>query len=353
MNTKKTRLFVFLMTLVMAVSAITFLGIAASASANLPSFSSDASCEIIARSNIPVYRYSNLSTRGTSSPAKSYNASISAGDVCYIYQWTPEYILISYPTSSGYRVGYVSTVSLLGTRYADEYVVSKGKVTTYRTPGGSSYGYTEANDGIWKLREEGSSTIIVYTARSGNRAYKVAAVPTNLYNSTIRGISSAPTKMTGSSFAWPVQNFNVSQSFNRNTGGSRPFHSGMDLVSSNRAISAAGDGRIIYRGYSSGNGNHVVIEHTLNGKTFRTLYSHLADFTGCPEVGQWVTKGTRIGTMGTTGNSTGVHLHFAVYYGTSVNPYGYVDVSNSTIQRSSYGTFINPQYLIDNQKLPG
>ncbi len=69
---------------------------------------SAASEKYVATAKINVYRYSSCRTRGTCSPAKSYNASISAGDDCYIYKVTSSYVQVNYPTSSGRRTGYIT-----------------------------------------------------------------------------------------------------------------------------------------------------------------------------------------------------------------------------------------------------
>lgn len=74
------------------------------------------------------------------------------------------------------------------------------------------------------------------------------------------------------------------------------------------------------RGWSSGYGNHIVIDH---GNGYRTLYAHLNSMFVSP--GENVTKGQQLGTVGNTGNSTGPHLHFEVLYqGIRRNPYSYL-----------------------------
>ncbi len=60
-----------------------------------------------------------------------------------------------------------------------------------------------------------------------------------------------------------------------------------------------------------GFGKHIVVEHTIEGKPVCTLYCHLNGFK--VKVGQKVKRGQLIGYMGTTGASTGVHLHFGVF----------------------------------------
>lgn len=105
----------------------------------------------------------------------------------------------------------------------------------------------------------------------------------------------------------------------------RELHPGIDIGASTRGVSgdsivAAGSGKVIYAGYRGGYGNTVIIDHG-NGVT--TLYAHQSSI----KVG-WgasVSRGQRIGSMGSTGNSTGAHLHFEVRVnGTPKSPMGYL-----------------------------
>jgi murein DD-endopeptidase MepM/ murein hydrolase activator NlpD len=86
-------------------------------------------------------------------------------------------------------------------------------------------------------------------------------------------------------------------------------HQGIDFpVPYGTTVAAAGVGTTIYAGYNSGGyGNLVVIQHRLG---FTSWYAHLASITTW--VGEQVVGGTRIGYVGSTGNSTGPHLHFEV-----------------------------------------
>jgi len=81
---------------------------------------------------------------------------------------------------------------------------------------------------------------------------------------------------------------------------------------------------VILAKYYGGFGNCVIIEHgTSNGKTISTLYAHLTSYS--VKIGDKVKLGEQIGKVGTTGRSTGMHLHFTVYSnGTAVNPLNYV-----------------------------
>lgn len=96
-------------------------------------------------------------------------------------------------------------------------------------------------------------------------------------------------------------------------------HKGVDFrAPTGTPIPAAGSGRVIARGYNRGHGNFVKIRH--NG-TFETLYAHMSKFAKGVNVGTVVRQGQIIGYSGSTGMSTGPHLHYEVIKnGVHVNP---------------------------------
>lgn len=119
--------------------------------------------------------------------------------------------------------------------------------------------------------------------------------------------------------AWPVPGyFNVTSPFGYRIHPIfrvRKLHTGID-IGKNRGdpinsapIAAAGDGTVIHAGYRSGYGNTVMIDH---GDGVVTLYAHQQSGGITVRVGQTVSKSDRIGTVGSTGFSTGPHLHFEV-----------------------------------------
>lgn len=109
------------------------------------------------------------------------------------------------------------------------------------------------------------------------------------------------------------------------------FHSGIDLVAnpsnSNAEIVAFADGVVTgvrKTGEQYGNGCYVRVKHS-NG--WQTLYYHLKSNSIVVNVGDNVKEGQKLGIIGTTGISTGIHLHFQIDKGsssTSVNPYDYL-----------------------------
>lgn len=103
--------------------------------------------------------------------------------------------------------------------------------------------------------------------------------------------------------------------------GTRKLHGGID-IGGGGPIVAARSGRVTFAGYSSSWGNYVRIDH---GDGFATLYAHMQSDLRV-SAGQSVSAGQRLGTMGTTGLSTGVHLHFELYQnGRKINPRTYVN----------------------------
>ncbi|MBU9712344.1 M23 family metallopeptidase [Evansella tamaricis] len=99
------------------------------------------------------------------------------------------------------------------------------------------------------------------------------------------------------------------------------FHSGIDIAAPlNTPIYAGADGTVIHAGSNGGYGLTVMIKHS---GTYETLYAHLNHID--VEVGDKVTKGDQIGGMGTTGRSTGVHLHYEIKRnGELIDPYTYI-----------------------------
>ncbi|HIY39190.1 MAG TPA: peptidoglycan DD-metalloendopeptidase family protein [Candidatus Agathobaculum merdigallinarum] len=102
--------------------------------------------------------------------------------------------------------------------------------------------------------------------------------------------------------------------------GTVKFHAGEDIPAGYGAeILAAASGTVVTAGWVSGYGNYTVIDH---GGGLMTAYGHQSSFA--VSVGDVVTQGQVIGYVGSTGNSTGPHLHFEVYVnGATVDPKSY------------------------------
>ena len=113
------------------------------------------------------------------------------------------------------------------------------------------------------------------------------------------------------------------------------IHSGIDLSGYDYTIYAISDGKVAYTGYNGSMGNYIVIDHNINGENYSSVYMHL-DWGGIyVSEGQIVNKDTVIARMGTTGSSTGTHLHLSLYVGLYlrggylVNPRDYINFPSS------------------------
>ncbi|HEY6054763.1 MAG TPA: M23 family metallopeptidase, partial [Gaiellaceae bacterium] len=99
------------------------------------------------------------------------------------------------------------------------------------------------------------------------------------------------------------------------------MHEGIDIaVPSGTPVHAAAGGTVIYAGWESGYGNFVVLDH---GGGIATAYGH--NTSVAVAVGQQVSQGQVIAYSGSTGHSTGPHVHFEVRVnGNAVDPLGYL-----------------------------
>lgn len=122
-------------------------------------------------------------------------------------------------------------------------------------------------------------------------------------------------------YRWPVSNFTITTYFGRR-GVFQRFHTGIDLAApAGTPIYAARAGQVDTAGWSRfGYGLHVILDH---GAAQETLYGHMSRIAVRP--GQWVARGDLLGYVGSTGWSTGPHLHFEVRVGGAArNPMAYL-----------------------------
>ena len=136
----------------------------------------------------------------------------------------------------------------------------------------------------------------------------------------------------GNAFRWPTYNRYITSYFGYRTHpvyGTTKFHSGIDIGAGyGDTIMASCSGTVIYvtepyEGCNKGGtgyGNYCIIDH---GNGYSTLYGHARDIY--VSEGQWVEAGQSIGEVGSTGTSTGAHLHFEVrIWGETQNPLDYL-----------------------------
>ena len=125
----------------------------------------------------------------------------------------------------------------------------------------------------------------------------------------------APARAASSGFIWPFYG-NISTYFSS-------YHRGIDIDgfgAYGATIGAAADGQVVLAAYQDwGYGYHVIVQHS-DGS--RTLYAHLSDIW--VSQGEYVSQGEGVGALGSTGYSTGPHLHFEIHIGGPVDPLAYL-----------------------------
>ena len=132
-----------------------------------------------------------------------------------------------------------------------------------------------------------------------------------------RGIDTGPTSVSGAGLIWPVRG-TVTSEYGYRWG---RLHAGIDIGAPNGTpIRAAKAGEVITAGSMGGYGNCVIIDH---GGSFTTLYAHMSRIATSD--GASVAQGQLIGYVGSTGHSTGNHLHFETRVsGSPQNPRRYL-----------------------------
>ena len=132
------------------------------------------------------------------------------------------------------------------------------------------------------------------------------------------------TNLGSGTLGWPVPSTRrISSGYGyRNIFGYQEFHMGIDIPAPlGTPIASADEGTVIFSGYSGSYGNLMKVQHSSGVVTY---YAHLSSFVA--STGQKVAKGQTIAKMGSTGNSTGSHLHFEVRInGSHTNPLNYVN----------------------------
>ncbi|MGH3849522.1 MAG: murein hydrolase activator EnvC family protein, partial [Pseudonocardiaceae bacterium] len=140
---------------------------------------------------------------------------------------------------------------------------------------------------------------------------------TALIRSRAQAASGGPTKVSGAGFSMPASG-TITSRFGVRWG---RLHAGIDVASAfGTPVKAAKAGRVILAGSNGGYGNCVIIDH---GGGFTSLYGHMSKLRVTD--GAVVKAGQQIGDMGSTGASTGNHLHFEIRVGgTAQNPQRYL-----------------------------
>ena len=162
-----------------------------------------------------------------------------------------------------------------------------------------------------------------YAALSKEEAERIAALNRQNNNKGSNSNSSGSTNTGGWLYPLPYQ-CQVTDSYGYRIHpltGKYSWHNGVDFgAGAGTSILATKSGTVTTAAYSSAWGYYVVINH---GDGYSSLYAHQPSLS--VSVGDYVTQGQTIGTVGSTGYSTGPHLHFTIYYnGADVNPFNYI-----------------------------
>jgi murein DD-endopeptidase MepM/ murein hydrolase activator NlpD len=176
------------------------------------------------------------------------------------------------------------------------------------TDGISDQQYSQSLDQLLALRSSAMSGEIMHGLDFSNRFPSGFGGPVN--------VAYAPS-------IWPVQGI-VTSSFGARMDpfkGEGAFHTGIDIATNKGdAVRAPADGTVIKAGMGTGYGREVVVDH---GHGMQTLYAHLSGFAVV--AGQDVRRGDILGYVGSSGHSTGPHLHYEVrIHDTPVNPSKYL-----------------------------
>lgn len=306
------------------------------------------------------YTNSNLTTRGSITYGKSSTAYIdNKKDKLYLCDVGKNskgtyWAKVSYPVGSKRAYAYIPLSAVTDNNGSHAKSISTGKFyCSYRkgVSASSSY-YVAKGDAVYLIAASGNNYQIIYPISGGK--WRIGWCSKTDYNKYCSSNSNGSANATYSfNPAWPCKNANYISTLYRyynsgnpkNHGGRSSKYNSIDIAgSSGDTIYAVEKGTVVEKGYQSGGfGNYVVIKHQ-NG--LYSLYAHLKS----PAI---VSKGTQvsrkqvIGYMGTTGASTGNHLHFELYnpnnYSTVINPWTtyYQGKMSVTIGGNSYKANIN------------
>jgi murein DD-endopeptidase MepM/ murein hydrolase activator NlpD len=318
-----------------------------------------------ATSNIKTYVKStgNDTTVYKTALSTQKYGTIYASDLITINGYSLSRLKVTYPISGGTKTGYipVSAVTSGKINKASEKWTATSQITTYRrSGGGSTMGYIAKGDVCYTIATLENWKQVIYPISGG---YKIGWLEDKTSQNTEVTQKNTTTETT-SNWQYPMKNWyctwrtktnNSWSEINEDKPKDRNEHVGIDLRSDKDSnVYAASNGTVIYKGYTSGNGYHVVLSHKIGGTTVKSLYSHLQSYSACPNKGKSVKAGQKIGVYGKSGlgNVKTGHLHFAIYKGSSNDPWGYA--SSFSGNKTTYNglTFYNPNYVIKYNKLP-
>jgi len=149
----------------------------------------------------------------------------------------------------------------------------------------------------------------------------------------------------------PVRGARISSRYGNRTHpirGYTRFHPGVDFAArTGTPVLAAGHGSIKKMVYTKGYGNLLMIAHD---KGYTTLYAHLHRFSPTLRKGQYVQQGAVVGYVGSTGESTGPHLHYEVHHkGKRINPQKVNKLPPAPLRGTRHDAFLQQKLLVDQQ----
>lgn len=196
--------------------------------------------------------------------------------------------------------------------------VNAKEVMHYETQTVESDSMFKGDTKVQQQGKDGLRTVTYAISEQNGRAFKKEVRSEQVLQAPVKhiivkGIKVIPSRGDGS-FSFPTNGGYISSEMGYRWG---KLHKGIDIARpSDYTIKAADNGIVTSAGWDGGYGNKIVIDHQ-NG--YVTVYAHLDSIS--VSAGQTVPKGTAIGVMGSTGDSTGTHLHFEVYKnGSLVDP---------------------------------
>lgn len=169
------------------------------------------------------------------------------------------------------------------------------------------------------------AAIAEYEAEIASQNETIAALEKAVAEEKAKLAEEQSRKYDGGIFTWPAPSYTrISDDYGNRihpTLGIEKFHNGIDMAApGGSAILAAYDGTVVAAAYSSTMGNYIMIDH---GDSLYTIYMHASALY--VSKGAEVSKGEKIAAVGSTGRSTGNHLHFSVRLnGNYVNPWSYL-----------------------------
>lgn len=164
-----------------------------------------------------------------------------------------------------------------------------------------------------------------YEAEIASQNETIAALEAAVAEERKRLAAEQNRRYDGGIFTWPAPSYTkISDEYGNRLHpilGVQQFHNGLDMAApGGSAILAAYDGTVVAASYSASMGNYIMIDH---GDSLYTIYMHASALY--VSKGAEVSKGDKIAAVGSTGRSTGNHLHFSVRLnGNYVNPWNYL-----------------------------